>query len=219
MEKFEEFRSAGIDLYLLGMVDPGGGSMSMRAGGRMMITRKNAVLGRLTEEDIIEVPLDGTDMPVDAPKDMPVHMAIYKETASNAAISANPPYATALSLTTDRIVPLDQRGQTLLRAIPVLRMREKSGFEEMVKMLPPIFKSGYVASVVKEYGSFTVGGDLLEALQNTTMLERSCKMIAINKSMTPPEVRKEPIRERRSAIPPGIGVMDRSRGYKRGFGR
>lgn len=221
MEIFEEFRAAGIDLYLLGMVDPGGGSMSMRTGDKIFITRKNAVLGRLREEDILELPLDGADTPETAPKDMPVHRAIYKETAFNAVISANPAYATALSLTSEsRIMPLDQKGQALLRAIPVLRAREKSGFEEMVKMLPPIFKSGYMASVVREYGSFTVGADLLEALQYTTMLERSCKMIVINKSMTPPpEVRREPARERRTGIPPGIGVMDRSRGYKRGFGR
>jgi len=221
MERFEEFDLVGKDLYSLGLVDSSGGSLSVRSGDKILITRKNAMLAHLREEDILEVPLEGEGATDEsASKELPVHRAIYRETAFNAVIAANPPYSVAVSLTAEnKIVPADQKGQSFLRGVPVVRTRDKLNFNEMVKMLPSIYKSGYMVSVVREYGSFAVGANLMEALQYTTGLERSCKIIAINKLMTPPEVKREPIRERRSAIPPSIGVMDRSRGYKRGLQR
>lgn len=220
MDRLEEFSLVGKDLYLAGLVDAAGGSLSIRSGDKIYITKKNTMVGHLKEDDILEVPLEGeSGLDEGASKDLPVHRAIYKETSFNAIIAANPPYGIALSLTAEnKIVPADQKGQAFLRGIPVVRTRDKLNFEEMVKMLPSIYKSGYMISIVKEYGSFAVGYDLKEALQYTTSLERSCKILVISKLMTP-AVKREPVRERRTAIPPGIGVMDRSRGYKRGFGR
>ena len=106
----------------------------------------------------------------------------------------------------------------MLRSIPVVRAKAAS--EELIKFLPPVFKSGYVVSLVKEYGSFAVGGSLIEALQYTTCLEGSCKIFAVNRSLTTVEKQKRPEHhERRTAIPPSIGVMGRQRGGSRGFGR
>jgi len=219
MYNFEEFSVAGRDLYMLGLIDSHSGNMSMRSGDKIYITKRDAMLGHLREEDIVEVSLgeEGESDKV-ASRELPVHRAIYKETGFNAIIHAHPPHGVALSMSAEnRITPMDCEGQLLLRGIPVVRAKEKIGSEEVAKLLPPIYKSGYLAAIVREHGSFAVGSDLFKALQYTTCLESSCKIIAINKSISR-EIRKEVERERRPAIPPSIGVMDRSR-YKRRFGR
>lgn len=221
MEKLDEFIMVGKDLYMLGLVDSHGGSLSIRTGDRIFITRKNAMLGHLKEEDILEAPLEGGSATDEAAsRELPVHRAIYKETGFNAIVHATPLYAVALSVPADnRINPIDSKGQLMLRGIPVVRTKDKIGSEEVAKLLPPIFKSGYQVAIIKEYGSFAVGASLLDALHYTTCLESSCKIIAVNKMLVAREVRKEPEKERRTAIPPGIGVMGRSRYSKRGFGR
>ena len=215
MDNFEEFSLVGKDLYMLGLVDSGSGSLSVRNGNKMYITKKNSMLGHLRQEDILEITLDA-----EGEKDeFAIHRAIYKETNFNAIIQAHPPYGIALSITSEnKIMPADIKGQSVLRSIPVVRAKVNS--DELIKFLPPVYKSGYVISLVKEYGSFAVGASLLEALQYTTCLEGSCKILVVSKSLVPVEKQRRPEHhERRTAIPPSIGVMGRPRGGSRGFGR
>ncbi len=229
MVNFEEFSLVGKDLYALGLVDSCSGSLSVRSEGKIYITKRNAMLGHLKEDDIVEAPLEG-DGGNDglAAGELYVHRAIYRETNFNAVVHAYPPYGIALSIGTEnKIIPADAKGQAVLRSIPVVRAKaiapgkEKMTSEEMIRFLPPVYKSGYLVSLVKEYGSFAVGENLIEALRYTTCLEDSCKIAVINKSLAgAAEKQRRPEHPaRRTAIPPGIGVMDRSRGYKRGFGR
>ena len=220
MDNFEDFNSVGKDLYMLGLVDSMSGSLSVRSGDKIYITKKDAMLGHLKKEDIVEVPLDGKGEGDDlAAKEIQVHRAIYKETNFNAIVHAHPPYGIALSISTEnKIIPPDMKGQSVIRSIPVVRAKASS--EELVKFLPPVFKSGYLVSLVKEYGSFAVGADLYEGLRYTTCLEDSCKIFAVNRSLAPVEKQKRPEHhERRTAIPPSSGVMGRQRGGSRGFGR
>ncbi len=229
MNNFEEFSSVGKDLYMLGLVDSMSGSLSVRSGDRLYITKKNAALGHLKEGDIVEVPLEGESDEL-AAWELQVHRAIYKESNFSAVVHAYPPYGIALSIGTEnKIIPADVKGQAMLRSIPVVRTRaitpgkERTSSEDLAKFLPPVFKSGYLISLIKDFGSFAVGGSLSEALQYTTCLENSCKIIAINKSLISAEKQNQPQRDRqparRSAIPPSIGVMDRTRASRRGFGR
>jgi ribulose-5-phosphate 4-epimerase/fuculose-1-phosphate aldolase len=231
MNNFEEFSLVGKDLYMLGLVDSMTGSLSVRSGERIYITKRNAMLGHLQESDIVGVPLEGEGESVElAAWELQVHRAIYREGNFSAVVHAYPPYGIALSIGTEnKIIPADIKGQAVLRSIPVVRARpiapgkERTSTEDLAKFLPPVFKSGYLISLVKDFGSFAVGGNLSEALQYTTCLENSCKIIAINKSLVSAEKQNQPQRDRqparRSAIPPSIGVMDRTRASRRGFGR
>ena len=208
-------------MQALGLVSPMGGSMSVREADRIYITKKGAHMGDLKDDDILELPSDGsTLMAGTAAADLPAHIAIYKDTSFNAVVHATPPYALALSLAMEnKIMPQDTEGLNTLRSIPVVRTRDRGNMEELGKVLPPIYKSGYNVSIVKEFGSYAVGDNLFSALEGTFCLERSCKIISVNKMMATPEPRREHPKERRSAIPPGIGVMDRDRNFKRGFNR
>jgi L-fuculose-phosphate aldolase len=234
MVSFNDFDLAGKDLFCRGLVSFASGNMSIREGDNIYITKKGAALNHLKEDDIIMVPLDGTsENEALASADLAIHRAIYKETTFSAVLHSHPINGIALSNSIDnKIMPQDSRGQSVLRSIPVVRARgvssngrDRSYNDDLVKLLPPIFKSGYFVALVKDHGSFAVGESLLDALEYTTCLETSCNIIVVSKLMTPPPVRKvehssPSIHDRRrSAIPPSIGVMDRQTPYKRGMGR
>jgi L-fuculose-phosphate aldolase len=236
MFNFDDFNLVGKDLFAQGLVDPVSGSLSVREGDRIYITKRNAMLAHLKPEDIIEVPLEAPDLNDElAAWEVLVHRAVYKETAFNAMVHAYPPYGIALSIGTEnKILPIDGKGQAALRSIPVVRAkpvipgREKTTSDDIIKYLPPVFKSGYSAAVVKEYASFAVGTTLIEAFRNTICLEDSCRIVAIGKSLSgsgssssSDKHRRPETPVRRTALPPSIGVMGNSRGGRRGssFGR
>lgn len=211
-----------FDLHLVGATS---GELSIREGDRIFITRKGAPLMALTEKDIAEAGMEPSEGDKEISDELPVHRAIYRETQGTAILHAFPATAVALSMSIEnKIMPQDSRGQTQLRSIPVVRARTyplNTRIEELAKYLPPIYKSGYMISVVKEFGSYAVSGSLLDALELTICAEESCRILAVNKSFAVTEKQHRPPEheKRRSAIPPSIGVMDRQPHYKRGFGR
>lgn len=210
-----------FDLHLAGATS---GDLSVKEGNRIFITRKGAPLWNLSESDIIEVGTEPGEGDAVACDELPVHRAIYRETQVAAVIHAYPSSAIALSMSIEnKIMPQDSRGQSQLRSIPVVRAKtypQGTRTDDLVKYLPPIYKSGYMISIVKDYGSFAVGASLNDALELTITAEESCRILTVNRTFTGAEKHRTPEPERRrSAIPPSIGVMDRQPHYKRGPGR
>lgn len=209
---FEKFKMVGEDLYRLGLIDSHGGSISVRDGEKIYINSRDCMLGHLKEGDIIEVSMQIGEADNRASRELNTHRAIYKETGFNAIVEAHPSSAIALSLRESKIIPQDAKGQAFLKSVPVVKTREKIGSDEVARMLPPIYKSDYVIAVVKDYASFAVGSDLEEALKRTTCLEQSCEILMYSKLLERPVPRPLDIqRGPRRAIPPSIGVMDRTR--------
>lgn len=92
-------------LYDRGLVHAEGGNTSIRSGGEaspggeVWITRTGSVLGRLAEEDLTRMTLDGQVIAGDKPsKEWPMHLAIYKARPdARAIIHIHPTYAIAHS--------------------------------------------------------------------------------------------------------------------------
>ncbi len=209
---FEDFQLVGRELFEAGLVSSQGGNLSIRRDKSIFITKRDVMLAHLKEDEIIEVPLEGSgERDVGASRELVVHRAIYRNTGAMAIVHAHPVYATALSLSESKIIPQDAEGSFFLRSIPVVRVREAIGSEEVAKMLPPIFSSNYVVAVIKGHGSFAAGGSLLEAYHYTSCLEKTCQIITISKSLEQKQKPKPQEQRGRRAIPPGIGVMDRGR--------
>jgi len=211
---FEDFALVGKELFESGLVCSHSGNLSIRKGESIFITRRDVMLAHLKEDDIIELPLEGKgERDEEASRELVVHRAIYKNTGALAIVHAHPAHAIALSIVESKIIPQDAEGSFFLRSVPVVRVREAIGSDEVAKLLPPIFSSNYVVAVVKGHGSFSVGSSVLEAYHYTSCLENTCRIITILK---PLEARPPRVAEPRKAIPPGIGVMDRRR--RREFG-
>jgi L-fuculose-phosphate aldolase len=216
----EEFQRIGRFLLQERLVDSHGGNMSVRVGDRIFITRRDAMLGDLREGDIVEVGIEAGEGEERASRELPTHRAVYKQCSAGAIVHAHPVHAIALSITDNKIVPQDSEGLYVFKSAPIVRVRDAIGSEELVRLLPSFLGRENVVAVVKGHGSFAVGKDLEEAYKFTSVLENSCRVVTVVRSAGNRSSAVRPNDERndrrvrptfKSAIPPGIGVMDRSR--------
>ncbi|MBI5399782.1 class II aldolase/adducin family protein [Candidatus Saganbacteria bacterium] len=221
----DDYQRIGRLLFQERLIDSHGGNLSWREGDKIFITGLNVMLGDLKPEDIIEVGLEPGADDQKASRELPTHRALYKNSAIKAIVHAHPANAIAISLTDNKIIPQDSEGLFLYKSAPIVRVRDGVGSEETVRLLPSFLGKENVIAVVKGHGSFAVGQNLEEAYKYTSCLENSCRVIiavrasggrgsgqtAVSNVSKPME---RPQRGRpafKSAIPPGIGVMDRSR--------
>ena len=212
----DEFKRIGRFLFQEGLVDSHGGNMSMRQGDMIFITRKDAMLGDLREGDIIEVKMSAGENDGKASRELPTHRAIYGKSDVRAIVHAHGANTIAISLTDNKIIPQDTEGLYLYKAAAIVRVREGAGFEENARLLPTFLSAESRVAVLRGHGSFAIGESLEEAYKLTSSLENSCKVIVAVRSSgaaARPFIKKD--RDvRRSAIPPGIGVMDRGRYFR-----
>ncbi|MFO7792213.1 MAG: aldolase [Candidatus Saliniplasma sp.] len=153
------------------------GNMSVKRGNRIFIKRRGAMMGDLTEEDVVETGLKEDDSGVMiASTEVGVHRAIYEDTTALAIVHAHTPYAIALSITRDEILPVDDEGKYHLKKVPVLDVEESIGSKEVEDRLPEILKN-YNAAIVKGHGTFAHGEILEEAYNWVTVVESICKVI------------------------------------------
>jgi len=199
---FEQMKKTARLLFEEGLVGAYGGSISVKKEGKIFITKKNANFADLAAEAVVE--LKPEDQGFDA-----IHAGIYNKTSAQAIIFGQPASAIAISLTDNKIVPQDLSGLSVIKSAPIVRAREN----EVARMIPNFLTDNKVA-VVKGWGSFAVGQNLEEAYLYTSVIERSCNILvairsAVAKSTAQP--RDQHQRRTHTGIPPGIGVMDRSR--------
>jgi len=171
---FSAFRDIGRDLFLRGMVSSHAGKLSVRAGGIIWITRKGAMLGRITRDDVIETGEAGPDPPDSrASSELAVHRAIYGATGGRAVVHAHPPYATFLSMFQDELVPVDLEGFHVLGRVPVVNIgRAAAGAPEAARAVSEALKEHRIV-VAKGHGTFARGETLEAAYMATSSVEAS----------------------------------------------
>lgn len=224
----EEFQKIGRDLVLMGLVSSHSGALSKREGNKIFITRMGAKLGDLQAEDIIQTEMEKSSRDSECSLDLNNHRMVYKQSEKcRAIVQANPPAILALSITENKILPQDAEGMHYLGHVSIIKVRDPIGSEEVATLIPSSMTSDTKIFVVKGYASFSFGHSLDEALQYTSILEKSSeiwqfiKLYRGSPVKNEVEKRKAPVHNSssRSAIPPGIGVMDRSRSNYGGMRR
>lgn len=168
------FQTVGRDMYLTGLVSSHTGTMSASVDGRLSISRRDAMLGRLEAADFLEVPLEG-DAPEGAPDDMLIHRAIYRSTGAGAVIHARPPATMALSLIEDRLGPANGEGADAFGTVPVAISQRPLGSTEVADLMGQMLKESRVA-VLRGRGVFAWGNDLNAALHMVSLLEEMCQV-------------------------------------------
>jgi len=178
-----QFQTVGRDLFTRGLVSSNSGNLSIRLGDRIIITRRGSRLGCLEENDLIETGISKNDRATPlASIELPVHRAIYQQTSALAIVHAHPPHAVALSLTDAEIVPNDAEGFPILGQVPVLgwNMEVKPG--GLANIISKALKQDRIV-MVHGHGSFAIGQLLEEAHNYTAMLEESCQVICLLRSL------------------------------------
>lgn len=228
---FERFKKAGELLFASGCNDSHSGNISTRQGGSLIITSRLAMLSGLNKEDLLEVPLEGTS-PSDAiaSRDLPVHRAIYSGSGHLAVIHAHLPNALALCITENKILPQDSKGQIFFpQGISIIKPRQITDQGEILRsVMSSALGAKPFAAVIKGYGVFAAASTIEEALEVMTSLEMSSKIWLASKlvgarqpqpshsSSSSHSSSNRYDQRKRSAIPPGIGVMGRrTGGYSR----
>lgn len=181
-----QFQEIGRDLYVADLVSSHGGNISVRLGSRLIIKRRGAMLGRLTEVDLVETGLEKPDSGVMlASTELVVHRAIYLATRALAVVHAHPRTAIALSLSREEIVPIDNEASYLLHKVPVVAAEFASGSPELVEKLPAALQQ-YKIVMLRGHGCFSIGQTLDEAFQWVSCLEEACQIIMAAKIIDEP---------------------------------
>jgi len=178
-----QFQTVGHDLFSQGLVSSHTGNLGIRLGDRLIITRRGSKLGCLQENDLIETGTSKNDRSTPlASIELSVHRAIYQTTSASAIVHAHPPHATALSLTETEIVPTDAEGSSILGRVPVLGWNMEVRLGGLADIIAQALQQCRIV-MVRGHGSFAIGQLLEEAHNCTTMLEESCRVICLLKSL------------------------------------
>ncbi len=173
----EEFSRIGRVLFEGGLNNSHSGNMSVRLGDRVVITRRGAMLGELTADDLVDVGLAEDDSGIAlASTEVKVHRAIFAATSHLAIVHTHPRTAIALSMDRDFLVPIDEEGRYYFKRIPVLAVKTSIGSDDLERELPAMLKD-FPIVMVRGHGAFAVGGNLEEGLQITHALEWSCDIL------------------------------------------
>lgn len=179
---FGDIIKFGRELLIQGLNNSHSGNLSCRRENTVYITRHGARLGDLAYQDFVPVNLKDDKRDKDASVEIKVHRAVYLANPEiRAIIHCHPPHAIALSLTCDKIIPVDMEGKYYLPEIPVLtECRDVISSECVAENLPQLF-ARYKIVVVKGHGSFAVGKNFEEAYLYTSVCESISKIIILNK--------------------------------------
>ena len=151
-------------------------------GDNVIVTRRGSMLNCLQEHDLIETGIckNNRSTPL-ASTDLAIHRAIYQETQAVAIVHAHPPHATALSLIENEIV-LGAQGLSVVGTVPVVgrNIEDKPGC--LAEIVAQALKN-HRAIMVHGHGSYAIGQLLEEAYNFTTVLEESCQVLCLLKSL------------------------------------
>jgi L-fuculose-phosphate aldolase len=177
-----QFQTVGHELFSRGLVSSHSGNLSIRLGENLIITRRGSQLNCLEENDLIETGINKNNRATPlASVELPVHRAIYQQTSAQAIVHAHSPYAVALSLTETEIVP-NAEAISLIGKIPVLGCGMEVAPGSLADVIARALKRHRIV-MVYGHGSFAVGQLLEEAYNFTTVLEASCQVSCLFRSL------------------------------------
>lgn len=171
-----EMARIGSKLVNHGLVESNFGNISVRKGENLMITRTGCCLDEITEETVVEVPIDRNSL-LDkiASSETAVHRQIYRNTDAGAIVHAHCPYSVTLSLLQEEgsISPIDSEGVLFLGDVPIIK--GKIGSEELAEAASWAL-SNHHGAIVYSHGTIAIGKNLDEAYVFTTQIEHSSKI-------------------------------------------
>jgi L-fuculose-phosphate aldolase len=166
-----ELARIGRRVLAEGLASGNFGNASLRSRDGFFVKRSGAYLD--DPGPLVFVPLEG-EIPPGASRESPVHRAVYLETRHRAVLHAHPPFAVTLSLSREKIVPVDPEGLLLCPAIPVVA--GPPGSQRLGDRVAEALLRGKIV-IARGHGTFAAGKDLEEAYLVTSAAEHSCRVL------------------------------------------
>lgn len=169
-----EIARFGKKLVEQGLTGSRFGNISVLTEDGIMITRTGSMLDEIDEGQVVLVERD-RECAEDsiASCETPVHRAIYYKTAARAVIHTHSPYAVALSLLEDVVMPIDSEGIAFLGEMPVVN--GPFGSERLASAVSDAL-TNHKACIARGHGVFARGDDLKDAYITASMAEHSSKI-------------------------------------------
>jgi len=178
----DTFQDLGRDMFLTGLVSSHTGSLSVRSDDQAVISRRGAMLGRLSAADLVAFNI-GDDCPSEAPDDAIVHQAIYRTTDAQAVVYARPPATMALSLIEDRLSPANGEAADVFGNAPVLITQRPMGSPDVAHLVSRALRESRIVAL-RGYGVFARGSDLEDAFHMVSLLEEMCNVARIFRTLS-----------------------------------
>jgi len=169
----------GKDLFLSGMVNSHSGNLSVRIGGKILITKSGTMLGNLKYSDFTEVGVFENRID-NASIETKVHRSIYKNTDAKAVVHCHPPFCIILSNLLDVFIPDDAEGKFYFDSVPILSTENPISSDEVAQKIPGLLKVSPVV-IVKSHGIFSIGKNIFEAYKFSSSVESSAKLYYFKK--------------------------------------
>ncbi len=166
-----EFLNVGTRLHQEGLVASVFGNLSRRVEGGFEITPTGSFLDApsrlvfVSDEGVAEA---------GASSEYRVHLQAYRRTDAEAIVHAHPPYAVALSLSCDTIIPVDSEGKMLLPKIPVVD--GEPGTDELAEMIAAALVSSPLV-IARGHGTFARADTLINAYILTAVAEHAARIL------------------------------------------
>jgi L-fuculose-phosphate aldolase len=173
-----ELARVGRRVIAEGLVSGNFGNASIRSRDGFFVKRTGAYLD--DPGPLAFVPLEG-DLPAEASREALIHRAIYQETRHGAVLHAHPVFAVTLSLSREKVVPVDSRGRLLCPAIPVVD--GEPGSQVLADRVAHGLMHGKIV-IARGHGTFAAGKDLEEAYLVTTAAEHACRILYLSGMLT-----------------------------------
>ncbi len=150
------------------------GNVSLRVGDRVAVTATGAVLGELTEDQVVEVDLGGRQVggSLVPTSEVYLHLSIYEKYDVAAVVHTHAPVSTAASVSLSSI-PVIHYQQLLLGGEVRVAPYATFGTPELAARVVAALENR-AAALMANHGAVAVGGTLDKAVENALLLEWLC---------------------------------------------
>jgi L-fuculose-phosphate aldolase len=186
MDAREEVVSYARRLARDGLVVGTAGNLSVRSGDTIAITPSAVSYDALTAERVALVTLDGGGVEGDPSRELPLHLALYRETEAGAVVHTHSPWATALACTRDELPPVHYLLAELGGPVRVAPYATP-GSEELAQALLEAL-AGRSAALLASHGAVTIGETLAQAYSRAVLLEWLCALYSRARSLGEPRL-------------------------------
>jgi len=158
-----------------GLVVGSAGNLSLRAGDRILITRRGAELDAMDSHDCVEVSLSQSAMADDyaagsrPSSELPLHAAIYAATDAGAIVHTHSHYATVLGTLVDELPAVHYTIIKFGGGVRVARY-ETFGTEELAASVINALK-GRTGALMANHGAIVAGREIESAVSMAIHLE------------------------------------------------
>lgn len=159
-----------------GLVVGTSGNVSVRVGEVVLVTPSGVPYDRLTDRDTVAVDLDGKQVlgGLTPTSELPLHLAIHRETGARAVVHTHAVHATAVSTLVPELPPVHYMTAALggpVRVAPYALY----GTDELARNMLQALRDR-TACLLQNHGTVAYGDTLPQAYDRTAQLEWMCRV-------------------------------------------